>query len=180
LPATDRVSSLVREASELFFQSVGIVDVKILEESCPVAFDKEHEILSSMLGFSGQKIKAALVVESNHAGVAATNPQREYKKNLDLTDHSDWIGEIANQIVGNLKRIFRRYGVDFTMGTPVVMSGSSIHLVSGNQSYSAVVYSIDKHYMKISFSVDLSKNVDIETVNEEFKDETSGGDAFLF
>ena len=180
MSVSDRLNALVKEAAELFFQSVGVADINVQDESCLIAFDKENEILSSMLGFSGQNIKAAFVVESNHDGVAATNPQREYKKNLDLTDHSDWIGEIANQIVGNLKRIFSRYGVDFTMGTPVVMASRNVHLVSNKQKYSAVVYSLDRHYMKISFSIQLADGVDIETVNEDLKDEVSSGDAFLF
>jgi CheY-specific phosphatase CheX len=180
LSSSDRVLPLVLEAAEDFIKSVGITDMSRLDADSPVAFDKDSDVLSSMLGFSGSKIKAALVVESTHGGIAATNPQREYKTDLDLTDHTDWIGEIANQIVGNLKRIFRSYGVDFTMGTPVVMTGRNVHILSNSHVYRALVFALNKHHMKISISVQLADDVNLESRNEELKDEVSGGDAFLF
>ena len=170
---SDVVRSLVVEAAEEFFKSVGVVKIVNLGEGSSGSVDKNLAVLSSMLRFSGEKIKAALIV-------AATNPQREYKKDLNIDDHTDWIGEIANQIVGNLKRILHSYGVECNMGTPVVMSGQGAQVVSSDQVYRHLKFSVDGHILRISFNAQVSADVKFETRNEEIKDQLSGGDTFLF
>ena len=177
---SDVVRSLVVEAAEEFFKSVGVVKIVNLGEGSSGSVDKNLAVLSSMLRFSGEKIKAALIVEGNHPAVAATNPQREYKKDLNIDDHTDWIGEIANQIVGNLKRILHSYGVECNMGTPVVMSGQGAQVVSSDQVYRHLKFSVDGHILRISFNAQVSADVKFETRNEEIKDQLSGGDTFLF
>ena len=177
---SEPVVSLVIEAAEEFFRSAGIVNIVNLGEGTSVTFEAESDLLSSALGFSGEKIKAALIVECKPSAVAATNPLREMKKDLDISDHTDWIGEIANQIVGNLKRILRSYGVDCTMGTPVVTAGKGFHLVSSSKVYKVVTFSVDGQILKINFNLQLASDVDLQKKNDDLKDEVSAGDAFLF
>jgi CheY-specific phosphatase CheX len=43
----------------------------------------------------------------------------------------DWLGELTNQLVGRFKRRVVAHGVDFSLGTPTLISGDRLHVLAG-------------------------------------------------
>lgn len=174
---TQKCIDIAKSATEEFFTSVGVTLRS--EQTSPIAV-KAAEIYTASLGFSGDKIKGALVVTTYAEAIAATNPQREYMTTFTQEDHTDWIGEMANQIVGNIKRMLAKFDLNFTLGTPVVVTGSGLQLMSKEQAkFNMFEMMADVHKIKFHLAVELSKDVDL-SVSEKDDKTAGGGESFLF
>lgn len=177
----ERCLQLVAAAVAEFFQSTGVADYAPEPEGAAQVAVKSDQLYSSSLGFSGPAIKGALVVTTYADALAATSPQREFNDKFETADHVDWIGEMANQIVGNLKRILGAYGVNFTLGTPVVVGGSGYKLLTAEKGkFHPLSFSVMGHKVKIHVAMELGPEVDLSRGDETAQDQAAGGDAFLF
>jgi CheY-specific phosphatase CheX len=180
-PQIDRGLELVSTAVLEFLQSTGVTEFGPEPEGSGQIAVKADQLFSSSLGFSGPGIKGALVVTTYADALAATSPQQEFTDKFETADYADWIGEMANHIVGNLKRILGGFGVNFTLGTPVVVGGSGYKLLTAdNGKFSPLSYQVATHKLKIHVAVELGPEINLAAEDDEAQDQAAGGDAFLF
>jgi len=109
---------LVVPAVVEFYTVAAVTPVQTVPLRVLSADAKPAELFTASLGFSGEHIRGAIVVTTSTTVLRLSNPQRDFKTTFDDADDADWIGETANQIVGNLKRRIARAGVSCTLGTP--------------------------------------------------------------
>lgn len=180
-PQMQRALELVVAAVSEFFQSTGVTNISMEQAGAKQVAVKSDQLFSSSLGFSGEGIKGALIVTTYSDALAATNPQREFLKAFTESDHADWIGEMSNQIVGNLKRHMAASGVDFTLATPVVVGGNGCKLLSpDNGKFVPLDFWVEGHKVKVYSSIVLSAGIDLVRGEDDADSHAAGGDAFLF
>lgn len=73
--------------------------------------------------------------------------------NADITD---MVGEITNMVTGGAKRILADKGYDFTMATPVVVSGKD-HTISHKSDGAKILMPFDSDFGKVHIEVSFDK-----------------------
>jgi CheY-specific phosphatase CheX len=82
----------------------------------------EHTLAAS-IGFAGERLRGVLVLTAGRDLVAASRPtQFQHLLSVDA-ELCDWMGELANQLLGRIKNRLLRYGIDFEMSIPAVVQG---------------------------------------------------------
>ncbi|KUM54359.1 MULTISPECIES: chemotaxis protein CheX [Rheinheimera] len=71
-------------------------------------------------------------------------------------DVTDMVGEITNMVTGGAKRILGEKGYDFTMATPVVVSGKN-HTISHKSEGAKVLMPFDSDFGKVHIEVSFDK-----------------------
>lgn len=173
----EKLLELVSASVTEFFESVGAPATLVPTGDAP---SDDQATFSASLGFSGDAIKGALVVIAGAPLLAATNPQREFVKTFIDSDHGDWIGEMANQIVGALKRRASGYKVDFLLSTPTVVHGKSIEVTRSQKEQPAVTwYKVGPNIARIHFAASLTEAAKFEG-EPETSDQAASGDTLFF
>lgn len=164
---------LVSQAvAEFFASSAGTT---ALVEGEPATF-QSNETYAASLGFAGTQLKGAIVIICDRSVLDMTNPQREFKPELDEADCSDWCGEIANQIVGNLKRIVAGYKVDFQLSTPAVVRGKEF---ASAKRADVLWFKLGTQPVMVQLTAEIADGVSFEGEPEAVA-QAAGGDALLF
>lgn len=117
----DRISELARESCLDLFASYG-VDLDAIAE----------EVLlpgapCGILGFTGDGVHGAIVLVASSELLAASCP-------VQGPASRDWVGELANQLVGRLKNHLILYGVDISLGTPTILRGHEVRPIADTQT----------------------------------------------
>ena len=114
------VKALTAEACAEMFALLG-TPVDLLENAH--APPSAHS-MTGFIGFSGP-IRGSLTISSTADLFLASYPSKT-DAGPDLADLLDWAGEIANQLLGRIKRRFCERGVDFEASTPAAIRGRDI------------------------------------------------------
>ena len=75
-------------------------------------------LLSSVMGFVGEHLRGTCLLACERAPLDASCPPGGRGR--------DWIGELANQLIGRLKIKLLSYDVDVALTTPIVLQGIRI------------------------------------------------------
>jgi CheY-specific phosphatase CheX len=175
-----KLLDLVRDSVNELFQAAGVSDIKYQSENAAhLALADGDQTYSASLGFSGDQMRGAVVIFAGAELLKATNPQREFVPTLSENDHADWIGEMANQTVGNLKRLVAGYRVEFQLSTPTVVRGRELALAKGAENLRVMWFSVNGQQFKAHFTAELAESVSFEG-EPEVVAQAAGGDTMLF
>lgn len=85
------------------------------------------EQIAALIGFAGPVFTGTLVMRASRTLVARTAPVPipEIGGNAALCD---WLGELANQLLGRTKNMFLRYGVSFHITPPTFAAGRDLQV----------------------------------------------------
>ncbi len=75
-------------------------------------------LLSSVMGFVGEQLRGTCLLACERAPLDASCPPGGRAR--------DWIGELANQLIGRLKVKLLSYEIDVALTTPIVLQGIRI------------------------------------------------------
>jgi len=110
------LDAAVEAAALALFDSLGIP----LESEASVG--RSDDNIGASIGFTSPKLKGALVLISTRALVARALPS-EVREGASEEQISDWMGELANQLLGRIKNKLLALGVALEMSTPTVIWG---------------------------------------------------------
>ena len=86
--------------------------------------------VAGVIGFVGSGVRGSVVLATVSAVGVATRPVAA----TSVSEANDWVGELANQLLGRLKNhYFLAHGVDIQMSAPVTVSGRDLSCVFGNR-----------------------------------------------
>jgi CheY-specific phosphatase CheX len=118
-------------------ESVATLD-EIVESACLALFDSvgtplvradagshSRDDIGASIGFTGRMVRGALVLVSTRRLVEMALPQ-EIRAGVTDSHVADWMGELANQLLGRIKNKLVSHGVVLDMSTPTVMFGLEI------------------------------------------------------
>lgn len=121
---TDVLARLVTEAVAKVFDAYGT-----MVEQSDVA-DTGSEIVA-VIGYASNDMRGGLAIGISAKLAKATMPTA----NVPIYD---WVGELANQILGRVRNRLLAYQVDIQIATPVVLHGLGVHVAPPGQKTAAV------------------------------------------
>ncbi|NRA66926.1 MAG: chemotaxis protein CheX [Pseudobacteriovorax sp.] len=74
---------------------------------------------SSKIAIKSDKAQGFLSVNASPKTLKECHPERRYGDEITKEDLTDWVGEIANRILGNMKNDLLAMGVETTLNPPV-------------------------------------------------------------
>ncbi len=77
--------------------------------------ESEDLLFSGVMGFVGDSVRGTCLLAAPQAAVEAAAPRAAGAR--------DWVGELANQLVGRLKAKLMARGATIALSTPVVLRG---------------------------------------------------------
>jgi hypothetical protein len=111
---TDTVNELAAESCQELFADYGVVLKRGRYD-----WGKSNEpLLSSVMGFVDQHIRGTCLLACEPAPLNASCPRGGGAR--------DWVGELANQLIGRLKVKLLAYDIDLALTTPIVLQGIRI------------------------------------------------------
>jgi len=110
LETTRTIQSMAGAACTELMQAYGVELVP--SEGWP---ETDEVMLSGVMGFVGDSVRGTCVLAAPQATVEAAAPTNAAAR--------DWVGELANQLVGRLKAKLMARGATIALSTPVVLRG---------------------------------------------------------
>ena len=110
----DTLNNLLFTGTLGLFKAYG---VQLAED--PAGAKETANTWAAVVGFQGAAIGGAVVLVVDSALLHASVPTRE-------TTEREWIGELANQLLGRIKNRLLAYGVDIAAATPGVLGAVRI------------------------------------------------------
>lgn len=97
----------------------------------------DQKYMSAKITLKGEKINGTLAVNASKETLLQCHPERRYGDEITDEDLVDWIGEIVNRNLGNMKNRLFDFGIETTLNPPVHSSDA----FTGDQSLQAPVIS---------------------------------------
>jgi CheY-specific phosphatase CheX len=121
-----RLRPMIVESTTSLLDTYGMPTECVEEQDCGVA---PNEGLAASLGFTGDQMQGSLVICAPLTLLRHAFPN--LRSSASLEDLRDWTGELANQLLGRVKRRVLVYGVEFYLSTPSVVTGRDLRSISG-------------------------------------------------
>lgn len=128
---------------------------------------------AGIIGFTGEAMRGTLLlIPSDAVATAAGAP-------ANPAGQRDWIGELANQLLGRLKTRLLRHGIEVTITTPLVVHGRYIAPVPTSDSVPfPLAYHSPHGIIHVWIDADLAPG--LELVEEHGKSLLSEGELMMF
>lgn len=153
----------------------------LLERAIPevtAALLADHEVVlqsagpqptrrAAVIGFSGETVKGSLglavgpeLLEYAHARLMGRAPNAH--------ESDDFLSELSNQLLGRIKTVFLRYGVEIYLSTPMVLRGINISVSPAPQrSISAKHFSTFVGPVSVWIDAQYAEGLEVEEVEQE-------------
>lgn len=89
----------------------------------PDPIDSSDYTYMGLIGFTGESMRGTLLLAP--AALAISNAAWQTRQEL-----RDWVGELANQLLGRIKNQLLRYGVEIYLTMPITIRGTHLAPVS--------------------------------------------------
>ena len=112
-------------ACQELFARYGVAVRPAAEDEHPVSPDF---LLCSVIGFTGRDVRGTLVLALTEELSGVSNPIAGSTPGgaTDRTTQRDWVGELSNQLLGQIKLELLRYGVEIYINLPAVLLGQHL------------------------------------------------------
>ena len=122
---------------------------------------KKNEIangdVSGLIGMVGPTMKGSFSVSFDESLAIEIMFRMLGERPKGITaDVTDMVGEITNMVTGGAKRVLGEKGYDFTMATPVVVSGKN-HTISHKSEGAKILMPFDSEFGKVHIEVSFDK-----------------------
>ena len=171
---------LEESALELAASTDGLSDYQLVSGQASEETGQAQVEYASVLGFSGDLIKGSLVLACNKTLLEKSHPNIAMEMPVGEPEVLDWVGEIANQLLGRLKNKIAAAGIKFSMSTPTNMCGKSMQVTTPKDGHALGLCYKGSHgdlVIHLSTVIDASVNFDAVVNNSQVASE---GGAILF
>ena len=129
--------------------------------------------LGAAIGFTSAHVRGVLAIAVDEQLASAMHPLT----GSDSASSTDWIGELANQLLGRLKNKLLAYGVELALSTPVVVQGTDLRLGAVHRRATRLAFGHGQNQAQVWWDAE----VDSDLVLAEAEDEAqSEGEMVLF
>lgn len=135
---------------------------------------------ASVIGYSGDFMKGSLVITCDKRLLHKSHPNHAMGMPVGDQDILDWVGEMANQLLGRVKNKLATCGVKCTMGTPTTVTGQSMQVTPPKDGFAIpLVYTGDANDFLVYFLFVADQSLELKAVAATNATATEG-DSFLF
>ena len=136
--------------------------------------DADAGELAGIIGFTSEQMRGTIAIASSPDTIGSMGQTQ----GSDPGPVRDWMGELANQLLGRVKNRFLKYGVVVNISTPVVVSGLKLQLRDGASGARLYEFEEDAGPVRVFLDVRIGSDVVFEDVNTD--DAAEEGDMLLF
>lgn len=105
------------------------------------------------IGFAGS-VRGSLMISGPSKLFRSTHPSGGGTESLSKMDLFDWVGELANQLLGSVKRRFCERGRDFEVSTPTAIEGRELkRRLPGRAGVLDLVLAVGGDLMTLCFEI---------------------------
>ena len=133
----------------------------------------DKAVLAAAIGFTGRQARGSLALTLPKALALETAPL-EALEELVL---SDWVGEMANQLLGRLKNRLIPHGVDIRLSTPTIVEGRQVRILALRGTSICEALMCGGHPVFICLHTVVVPSIDLRACEEVAQSE---GEAVLF
>ena len=152
-----------------FYTSIPEDQIAVNEARMPDRL--EETLLCSSIGLAGDQFKLSVVILATSQTIAPLCP-------MSGASTADWIGELANQLVGRLKNALIEYGHSGQLSLPSTLSGSGLSL--WNKTDSPMTYFIETAAGRIILRLEAEVNASSEWTLSECTSAAAEGSMCFF
>ena len=117
----DFLKDVTAAACEELFGRYGLAVRRADESEDPVS---PEFFLCAVIGFSGRDLRGTLVLALTEELSGVSNPLAAANATHEI--RRDWVGELSNQLLGQIKIALLRYGLEIYMNLPAVLHGQHL------------------------------------------------------
>jgi len=116
---------LAAAACKELFAGYGVTVRRADESENPIS---PEFFLCSIIGFTGRDVRGTLVLALTEELSGLSNPVAGAKSSAttDRMIQRDWVGELSNQLLGQIKIELLRHGVEIYVNLPAVLQGQHL------------------------------------------------------
>lgn len=92
----------------------------------------DQPVLSSVMGFVGERLRGTCLLACEPGPLDTSCPPGGFAR--------DWIGELANQLVGRLKVKLLAYDVNVALTTPIILQGVRIQPLPRKRTVDSITF----------------------------------------
>lgn len=169
---SDFFNTICQEACISLFDAY---DVNLVAQSSDYASSEEVRYCA-IIGFTGSHVRGTLLL-------AMSDPVIEGSKAVAQTNSRDWISELANQLLGNIKNRLIPYGATIYLTTPLVLRGEHLRPVPRHGELEPIKFSVadgKPGNVNIWFESEIVDGFVLNETPENDPDQAKDGDALLF
>ena len=125
------LSDCLNQCTEALFEAYGsTMDCKnVATKDVPTRIENGADI-AGIIGLVDDGVRGNITIATTGAVLEATCPGE---------NHRDWIGELANQLLGRTKNKLLIYGLDLKLSPPVAITGENLR-VQGTRGSSVIFH----------------------------------------
>lgn len=172
-------SIFASELTEAVLGSVADCAALSLEgEIADPRFPADTPVIVAVLGFTSDEMKGSLLMAADLDWAAATHPTGA---EADQQALRDWMGEIANMVLGRVKNRLIRRTVVLNMATPTAIVGRDLDIPSprtSEQRWSRFVQ--EGHQVLARFDVVTSDGYELPPESADAEESAAEGELMLF
>ena len=94
--------------------------------------------LGAAIGFTGEYVRGILAIAVDDELAKRLNP---VLPDPDSCGGDDWIGELANQLLGRLKNKLLRFNIEVAITTPIIVHGSHLKIGTVHRKATRLAFS---------------------------------------
>lgn len=175
------LEEIVRRCYSEFCLENGIEELNNLEATSYSWLEESGSagILAS-LSFAGDSAQGTIYLGCSEEFLNKTHPMVQMGAEVSKDDLKDWSGEICNQLVGRLKNILLKSGVQVSLSVPQVFIGSDFSLSYNKSLKSSSFRNTSDDTMFLAIYSHLDQNISLSYQEEENVEIATEGDAILF
>ena len=123
------LEQVAAEACEGLFSRYGVAVHRTPDHEDPVSPDF---LLCSVIGFTGRDVRGTLVLALTEDLSGLSNPLGGSAPAVSRPQR-DWVGELSNQLLGQIKIALLRWGIEIYVNLPAVLLGQHLAPLPRNQ-----------------------------------------------
>lgn len=131
--------------------------------------------LGAACGFTGEFVRGMLAIAIDDQLASVINPVANGAKDANY----DWIGELANQLLGRLKNKLLSWNVEVALSTPVVVHGAQLSIASLQRKAEQIDFNANES-STISVWWDAEVDPALELTQENAPEVQAEGEMVLF
>jgi CheY-specific phosphatase CheX len=173
-----KLQDMVLQGVKEFFLANG---VKELKDGYKGLSPSEYQ-WTGIIGFGGDLIRGSFSVTCKAGLLDHTHPNLAMGIPIDDADRVDWIGEVANQILGRIKNLTIDYSVNFALSAPSVVRGQSLEVVGQDRRMISTIHMFaDDHPVTVTMICVINPNFNFDKAQKTARSKHAAeGESLLF
>lgn len=183
----DVLSRLVPESTVALFAGCGVPVVQAGTKSLPKKVASKPPTVAGVVGFTGDYLRGTLIVATSFQFVDLSRPAELRARKLSPDRASDWIAvrdwsaELANQLLGRIKRRLFVFNVRLEASTPTALSGPMLAMAKPkSKSAVAFVFTHGEHEVAVHFDGEIDPRLDLTQARKDMQESVPEGRVILF